>query len=184
MISLNYHFMYYEYYLKEDLHMIIGSCTDPISLYLLEHNDPILPLAPNSPEREKFDPKLFRQIGDDIAKGDYSHIKIVFYDQDQEEYKRIWEQLKKDNLAYFYKHGCLPIRYLPESEEFEVVIPDAGRPKAKETKDVTKSIRINSDLARQLDNYCNTNNAKASDIIRSLLVEFLKNHKDDSWTPS
>lgn len=164
--------------------MIIGRCTEAIDLPLLETNDPILPLAPNSPEREKIDPKLFRQIGDDIAKGDYSQIKIVYYDQDQEKYERIWEQLKKDNLAYFYKHGYLPIRYLSESEEFEVVIPDAGRPKAKETKGVTKSIRINSDLARQLDDYCNMNNAKASDIIRSLLVEFLKTHKDDNWTPS
>ena len=67
---------------------------------------------------------------------------------------------------------------MPESEEFEVVIPEAGRPKVKEPIDVIKSIRIRGDLARQLDDYCNTNSIKASEIIRTLLVDFLKSHKD------
>ena len=109
---------------------------------------------------------------------------VPFYNTVKDSYEKLWNDFKKDFSDYYYKHHYLPIRYLPESEEFEVVIPDAGRPKAKETKGVTKSIRINSDLAKQLDDYCNTNNAKASDIIRLLLVEFLKTHKDDNWTPS
>lgn len=158
--------------------MIIGRCTDAISLFLLENKDPILPLAHHSPKREKIDPKLIRQFCDDMAKGDYSKIEIAYYDQRQEEYEKIWEQLKKDNLAYFYKHSYLPVRFLSEADMFEVVIPSVGRPKAKKPIDVIKSIRISSKLDEQLGNYCKTNNISASETIRQALEQMLKRNKN------
>ena len=159
--------------------IVIIKCTNGKDLYNLECCDQYLPLAPNSQLRTptKITPDLIEQITKHIESGEYLYDKrSAPYEAVKDSYEDLWNEFKKDYHNYYYKNHYLPIRYLPDSQEFEVVIPTVGRPKTKKPVDVIKSIRIRSKLYEQLDNYCKTNNVSTSEAIRQALEQMFKNH--------
>ena len=156
------------------LKIVIVKFTHGSDLYNLEHCDQYLPLAPNSPPRKptKITTDLIEKITKHIDSGKYLYDKrILPYAAAKDSYEDLWNKFKKDYHKYY-----LPIRYLPDSQEFEVVIPTVGRPKTKKPVDVIKSLRISSKLDEQLDDFCKTNNVSTSKAIRQALEQMFKNH--------
>lgn len=55
--------------------------------------------------------------------------------------------------------------------------PKTGRPKVDNPKNQRFSIRLDSEIANKLDEFCKSHNAKRAEVIRLAIIQFLDNCK-------
>lgn len=60
-----------------------------------------------------------------------------------------------------------------KKERCLILSPKTGRPKSQNPKDYRFSIRLDDDIFQKLENYCQENNMKKSEVIRAALLKFL-----------
>jgi len=82
-----------------------------------------------------------------------------------------WEQLLKKNDKFYKKDGFLDIEYLADKNVYRRVPMGKGRPKQEQTKDKRITIRLDEELIKILNKYCQTNNVTESEAIRKAIQQ-------------
>jgi len=116
--------------------------------------------------------KLNRLNREKVRQGTLSQEQYDQTKQDAlEKAHKQWEQLLKKNDKFYKKDGYLDIEYLADKNIYRRVPMGKGRPKQEQTKDKRVTIRLDEELIKILNKYCQTNNVTESEAIRKAIQQ-------------
>lgn len=106
-----------------------------------------------------------RPLRGKIAKEEYQ----ILWRSTGQRAKEVWQDLINKNSKFYNKDKYLDIEYLSDKKQYRRIKLSKGRPKEEKTKDKRVTIRLDTELANILDDYCKKNNKSESEAIRKAI---------------